>query len=79
MTTQAYPRAVSFSSPIAKSKSDRWSDKIFSDRLTINTYDDSNPISEKSQWPTEKIREKTPIMADITISCFGTNVRLFGI
>jgi hypothetical protein len=61
-------RAVSFSSSIAKSKSDGSPDKILSERQKTNIYTDSNHISQKSQWPTPLLRKKTSFMVDISIS-----------
>jgi hypothetical protein len=41
--------AVLFSGSSAKSKSDRLSDKILSDRLTTNIYAGYNLLTQKSQ------------------------------
>lgn len=69
------PRAVSFSDPIAKSKSDRHLIKSEAIAKKQNIYANFNQIYETSQLPTQEVRKKTPFLVDITLGDFRNNLR----
>ena len=65
------PRAVSFSGTIAKSKSDRWSDKIFSYRSKKTYMLTLILFGKKVNYPRQKLGKRHPLGLTLLLVIMG--------